>query len=168
MAFEEKVEELRRCVETAFADAVYPGDSNIATNPGCCDECRYTDDFFRGRHWRELTSEQKLPTGWGGLSLLTAAAWRFYLPAYLLLGLSQSEYAHDTAETVMFQLGPRDTADLEGFFQERSSGFSDAQQECLAAYTRYFSERDPEDEDYQATADYWQGRMAAIEPDAVA
>jgi hypothetical protein len=55
---------LKRRIEDAFADTVYPGDAHIATNPDHCDECSATDDFFRGRHWQELSGpNQKLQTG---------------------------------------------------------------------------------------------------------
>jgi len=149
-------DELKRCIENAFADTVYPGDRNIATNPDHCDECSETNEFFRGRHWQELSGvDQKLQTGWGGLSFLSPPAWRYFMPAYLLVGLGGGEYAEDAAESVLYALSPKKD-DLAEYFQERASGFTPAQQKCLAAYAAAFSEMEPEDETYQAAAAYWK------------
>lgn len=154
-------EELKQCIESAFAKAVYPGDHNIADNPEHCDECRETDEFFRGRHWRELAdSGQRLQFGWGGLSFLSPAAWRFYMPTYLLVGLGESEYASDASWNALFALSPPKSAELADYFLERASGFSLAQQECVAAYAVAFSEMEPEDEDTETTAIYWMEKVA--------
>ena len=155
-------EDLQRWVEQAFADAVYPGDDSIATNPDHCEECSETDAFFRGKHWRTLVaSGQRLQFGWGGLSFLSPKAWRFYMPAYLLVGLSESEYAVDSSWSALFALSPPQSADLEEYFRERASSFSLAQQECIAAYASAFSAMEPDDETYKTAARYWQEKVAA-------
>lgn len=149
-------DELRQCIKDAFADTVYPGDQNIATNPNHCDECRETDDFFKGRHWQELSGpNQKLQTGWGGLSFLSPPAWRYFMPAYLMVGIGGGEYAEDAAWSALYALSPP-TENLADYFQERASGFSAARQDCLAACAAAFSEMEPEDETYQAAAAYWK------------
>lgn len=160
----DKAEELQRCVEEAFADSSYPGDDNIATNPECCDECRDTDDFFRGRHWRELAdSGEKLQFGWGGLSFLTPEAWRFYIPAYLLVSLRAGEYAEEAAWSALSALSPSRDGSLVDYFNERASGFTRTQQKCLAAYCAAFYELEPDDETYQAAAAFWKDRATGAE-----
>lgn len=77
------------------------------------------------------------------------------MPAYLLVGLGGGEYAEDAAESVLYALSPKKD-DLAEYFQERASGFTPAQQKCLAAYAAAFSEMEPEDETYQAAAAYWK------------
>lgn len=149
-------DELKQCIEDAFANTVYPGDQNIATNPSHCDECSDTDDFFQGRHWRGLSGpDQKLQTGWGGLSFLSPPAWRYFIPAYLIVGIGDGEHSEDAAWSALYALSPAQ-GDLSEYFQERASGFSPAQQICLAAYAAAFSEMEPEDETYQAAALYWK------------
>ncbi len=152
---------LRQYIEDAFADMVYPGDQNIATNPNHCDECSETDDFFKDKHWQELSGpNQKLQTGWGGLSFLSPPAWRYFMPAYLIVGISDGEHSEDAAWSALYALSPG-MGDLADYFQERASGFSAAQQDCLAAYTAAFSEMEPEDETYQAAALYWKEKAAS-------
>ena len=154
-------DELKRRIEDAFADTVYPGDAHIATNPDHCDECSATDDFFRWRHWQELSGpNQKLQTGWGGLSFLSPPAWRYFLPAYLLVGLGGGEHGEDAAWSALYALSPS-TSDLAEYFQERASGFTPVQQKCLAAYAAAFSEMEPEDDTYQAAAAYWKEKAAS-------
>ncbi len=151
---------LKQCIEDAFGNTVYPGDAHIATNPEHCDECSETDAFFRGRHWQELSGpDQELQTGWGGLSFLSPPAWRYFMPAYLLAGIGDGEYAEDAAQSALFALSPS-KGDLAEYFQERASGFSPAQQKCLAAYAAAFSDMEPEDDTCQAAAAYWKEKSA--------
>ena len=153
--------ELKQCLEKAFEDAIYPGDNNIAEHPEHCDECRGTDEFFRGKHWRDLVEcGQRLQFGWGGLAFLSPEAWRFYLPTYLVVGLGESEYAEDASWWALSALSPPQTADLADYFRERATGFSFAQEECIAAYATAFSEMEPEDADTETTALYWTERVS--------
>lgn len=153
-------EELKRWIETAFAEVPYPGNDHIATNPNHCDECREADDFFRGGHWRELAqSGERLWFAWDGLPLLSPSAWRFFLPAYMLAGLSGGPRAHDNAYAALVNLEPDGTGT---WFEERVSGFSPAQVECLAAYCVAFAQVEPEDELWQVTAVYWRNKADQV------
>lgn len=166
----DNAEELKQWIESAFATAAYPGDRNIASDSEHCDECRETDEFFRGKHWRELVeSGQRLQFGWGGLSFLSLAAWRFYMPTYLLVGLGENEYASDASWNALYALSPPKSAELADYFLERASGFSLVQQECIAAYAVAFSEMEPEDEDIETAAIYWMEKVTEtrIEQSAV-
>ena len=140
--------QLRRMIADAFAGTAYPGDAHIAQNLECCDECRYTDDFFRGQGWQELAQGgERLPTGWGGLSFLTPEAWRFYLPAYLLAVLrdgQDDDAARDAAGSVMYLLTPPGP-DLKDYFQERVGGLSAAQRRAIAAFVDYQCRTYPEE-----------------------
>lgn len=151
-----RIAELRRCIEEAFAGIPYPGDDHIAEHPDHCPECRFTDDFFAGRHWHDLAVADRLPTGYGGLSFLTPRAWRFFLPAYLLMGLGDGEWAGDAADTAMFHLAPPQDPGLQDYFRERAEGFSAAQRACLAAVTAWFYEQDPDRLPYLEAAAYWE------------
>jgi uncharacterized protein DUF6714 len=87
------VDELRRSIESAFAGRPYPGDDRIADS-----DPRYDDyeghavaGFHRGKSWREITLRHLLEDYDGDpsacLAFMTAEGWRYYLPAYLLIGL---------------------------------------------------------------------------------
>ncbi len=176
----DNAEELKQWVQDAFADVVYPGDGDgdiiVSGSPGCCTECGETHALFRGKHWREVAaSGQPLQNfGWGGLSLLTPQAWRFYLPAYLLVSLSggnEAENAMDCAVGALTPWPPAGLGELGGgvidyvklssdWFTARAFNFSVAQMECLAAYLCTVSGSDPEDRNYADLATYWKDRAA--------
>lgn len=176
-------EPLKQCVAEAFADAEYPGDGNISISACGCGECTDTRAFFGGNHWRDLAaSGQSLPTHWAGLSILSPEAWRFYLPAYLMVGLSggdnpqeavgsevdaaeytrnyQGDAATDAMDSALWAISPHNKDLGKDYYQERYFGFSAPQMECLAAYAATASQSQPEDENCKAAADYWALRAA--------
>jgi hypothetical protein len=82
------------------------------------------------------------------------------LPAYLLVGLGGGKHAEDAAWSALYALSPK-TGTLAEDFQERASGFTPAQQKCLADYAAAFREMEPEDETYQAAAAYWKEKATS-------
>jgi hypothetical protein len=170
-------EELKHRIERAFGEMAYPGDDNITISNCDCEECNDTREFFQGKHWSELAgADQNLMGLWGGLSILSPDAWRFYLPAYLIVGLGEGsdDYssmnpAEDARDSVLFAIGPptdilppNDPDRIVKLFVERTSGFSAAQQACIAAYASAMSELDPEVQNCKSTATYWQDRVASV------
>ncbi len=173
-------EELKRSIEAAFAEAVYPGDGDadiiVSGSPRCCAECGETQVMLCGKHWREVAAlEEGLPDfGWGGLALLTPAAWKFYLPAYLIVSLSGGKGAENAQDCVVSALIPWPPEGLEelgggvidyvkrsaDWFAERAFSFTGAQLDCLATYMGAVSQSDLEDNDWKALAAYWADRAA--------
>ncbi len=174
----DNAEKLKRWVQDAFADVVYPGDGDrdiiVSGSPSCCAECGETHELFRGKHWREVAESELQNYGWGGLALLTPQAWLFYLPAYLLVSLSQDAGAENALDCALGALTPWPPAGLgelgggvidyvklsADWFSERAFNFSLAQTECLAAYLCAVSVSDPEDKRYADLAIYWKDRAA--------
>jgi hypothetical protein len=79
-------------IERAWAGAAYPGDDRLAGQPRCCGEYRYVADFFRARHWRDVTLETlKEYEGPANTccSFMSGEALRFYLPAFMLIALDE-------------------------------------------------------------------------------
>jgi hypothetical protein len=149
-------QELKRCVEEAFADEVYPGDDNITISGCICGECTETRAFFGGKHWRDVAAMgQPFQVGWGGLPILSAEAWRFYLPAYLIRGLSGGN-DDDALTTALYSLTP----DAPDQISRRDFGLSVAQQRCIAAYARAAVEAGAGDPAFHIAAAYWEGRAA--------
>ena len=152
-------EELKGCIREAFAEAVYPGDDNITISDCPCGECTETRSFFQGKHWREVAATgQPFHLMWGGLAILSPDAWRFYLPAYMLLSLRGDGDPGDTLECALYQLSPG-PAGRHDWFTERTSAFSVAQQECIAAYACAAVESGAEDEAFDAAASYWKSKV---------
>ncbi len=157
--------ELKQGIEEAFAEAVYPGDDNITISACTCGECTETRAFFGGKHWRDVAATgQPFHIMWGGLAILSPEAWRFYLPAYMLLSLKGDGDPGDTLVCALYSLAPDRTGGSLDLFTERTSAFSAAQQECLAAYARAAVDAGAEDEVSDAAFDvaavYWEGKVA--------
>ena len=97
----EKIEQLRRKIEDAFADAKYPGDDSLVEwkDWESVDLAR----LLKGKHWKDLTLDMMNRES-GALYLLTPQAFRFYLPAYLIGSLLHHEYWF--AEVVSYVLMP--------------------------------------------------------------
>src|SRR5258706_12502111 len=72
---EELAQQVARQIAKAFADAPYPGDDDIGWDG--------IEDTLRGKHWRELPLDVIFRER-GELSFLSAAGFRFYLPAFML------------------------------------------------------------------------------------
>ena len=173
-------EELKQSIEAAFAEAVFPGDGDadiiVSGYPGCCAECGETHAMFCGKHWREVAASETGPQdfGWGGLALLTSAAWKFYLPAYLIISLSGGEGAENAQDCAISALTPWPPKGLEAlgggvidyvkqsadWFAARAFSFTGAQLDCLAAYMAAVGQSDVENGDWKALAAYWAGRAA--------
>jgi hypothetical protein len=83
------VENIKTQIRDAFADTPYPGDDGLVRSAG--DEPDEVVELFRGRRdWRVLSPEFVDRAGAASpsaLSFFSAAAFRFYLPAYLIADL---------------------------------------------------------------------------------
>ena len=154
-------EELKQCIEEAFAEAIYPGDDNITISDCTCGECNETRAFFGGKHWRDVAATgQPFHVGWGGLAIMSPQAWRFYLPAYMLLSLRGDGDPGATLECVLYSLSPDPAGAYVDVFTERIRAFSAAQQGCLVAFACAAVEAGAEDKAFNAAADYWKAKVA--------
>jgi hypothetical protein len=83
-------------IAEAFDAVPYPGDDNL------CDGRQQDDDYedvirnLTGKHWRELMPKRKPPKGRSNpllkdLNFCSPMAWRFFLPAYLIIDLMRGE-----------------------------------------------------------------------------
>jgi hypothetical protein len=85
-----KLSEVKQQIRSAFSTGVYPGDSNLR-NSDESDEPFLLEAEFRGKQdWTKLESAflDQAPDGFASaLSFFSPAAFRFYLPGYLLADL---------------------------------------------------------------------------------
>lgn len=89
MALDSEALRLKAEIEAAFADVQYPGDRNLV-------ESRIPDDldvaaFFKGVNWQDWKEKpgQLLTPGVNGyLFSLSPAAFRYYLPLYMIFTLT--------------------------------------------------------------------------------
>src|SRR5579871_2859987 len=76
---------LARKIEGAFSDTKYPGDNAIVPlydGVPHCNECAELEAQFKGKVWKAISLETLFRERFS-LSLFTAAAFRYYIPAYL-------------------------------------------------------------------------------------
>jgi hypothetical protein len=129
------VADLRAAIASAFEAASCPGDDALVSGDVSYDpEYRDVADAFAGKHWRELSPsfvrEQR-----DALPLLTPAAFRFFLPAFLL-ACADGEQDLDTAPlNVALSLTPPDHGRAATTsFAERTQPFTPAEASAICAY----------------------------------
>jgi len=112
----------------AFADVSRPHNDDIAHHADCleCDEIRA---YLRGKNWEDLSFPEL--RGCQALALLTPAAFRYYLPGYMLATLS------DWSEADMIPMGI-----VEGTKRNRRI-FTRPQLEAIAAYVSELGKKGP-------------------------
>ena len=90
----------------AFDFTPYPGDENLVTDQsGYNPEASEIEGAFRGKDWKDISVETILKLK-AALPLFTPAAFRYYLPAYMIACVD-SYYDVDVAlDSVFFNLTP--------------------------------------------------------------
>ena len=169
-------------IQSAFAGAEYPGDSNLRnSNEG--DEPFLLEAEFKGKDdWAKLPAAfiDLAPDGFASaLSFFSHAAFRFYLPAYLLADLKGQLLHTDptfhlthglTRPSKEVLVNPRRYTDLTWFeyASERFAGFKLVEAQVIVAYLEYkreqaelAMERAAIDE---ALGNYWHDRALSIQP----
>ena len=136
-------DELRAQIERAWDATRYPGDDNIAyRQDGSHLECMQVADFFRGKSWKDITL-QCLRTyrgdGSACLSFMSPEAFRYYLPAYMLIALDNYGEADLIADSAVNALTPQPRGPLQRFWEERVSEFTRDQKRAILAFLRHMA-----------------------------
>jgi Family of unknown function (DUF6714) len=127
-------------IRAAFADVPYPGDDGLvpATLRRDLEREQIVKDFA-GREWRDL-DVGFLRGQADALLLLTADAFRFYLPAYMVAMVTEPEESDLVPAAVVLSLTPPDDSDdLNAWFAERVAGLSMAQRLTIRELLEYAS-----------------------------
>ncbi len=85
-------QEVLDAIVSAWADAEYPGDDRLAARPSCCGEYADVAEFFRGRHWRDVTLEtlrEYAGPANACHAFMSDEALRFYLPSFMAIALDE-------------------------------------------------------------------------------
>jgi hypothetical protein len=130
-----------------------------------CDECIDVSNAFGARPWitvpvRDIVGKET--------ALLTAAAWRYYLPAMISWCVRDPETLDVLPDFLVYQLEPPEPGKTDEWFVERMGGFSDAQREVIVAYLEWYRvrqeaeytslEMEPPRHVYRAL-EYWRGTL---------
>ena len=139
MALDSDTLKLKAEIEAAFADVAYPGDDNLV-------ETRIPEDldaaaFFKGIKWQDWKEKPgqllgTLPQGY--LFFLSPAAFRYYLPLYMIFALTDY-FASDilAGETVSsVALGGVD-AKIRAYRERRMSVMTPVQLKVILKYLEF-------------------------------
>jgi hypothetical protein len=143
----DEIESLKAKVAAAFADVPRPAPGEIV--PCGCDECAGVARSFAGVSWREVGAEV-LEENYDKLPLLSPAAFRHFLPAYLLHSLGRFENA-GVCEYTLYALTPGKAGGAAAeYYRARFSRFTPEQMEAVYDFLE-LAERD-EDFAHQHTS----------------
>ncbi len=163
------VREAVAAIHAAFPDAPPPSPAEMHGDH--CPECIATNAVFAGRRWQEITVAdlaRNLP-----VSLLTPAAFRYYLPALMLRSVEAPGLLDCVPEGVVGSLSPPNGKPSEDMAAVYAT-FDEAQIRAIVAFLRVFEAREkldgyppeafewaPVSRSLARAIDYWSGRMRA-------
>jgi hypothetical protein len=125
-------------IRAAFADTQQPPRETLINNH-CC-ECADVSAAFAEKRWTEVTLDDVMRGR--EIALLTAAAWRYYLPAFLIWTIREPKTVDVLQDNLEFQLAPPvDGHGVPEWFEQRAPGFSTAQRSAIAAFLDWSRER---------------------------
>lgn len=141
------VEQVRAEIEKAWADSVYPGDTDIILGSCRCPECEEIEAKFVGKHWSQVRRDidDLLDAGstyyWSCICILSSAALHFYLPAFLIVSLDYAKANVVASSTLgsISNLAFRDPVDTE------ICRYTPRQRIAIGDFLRCLKERYPAD-----------------------
>jgi hypothetical protein len=159
-------------IRTAFLQASSLTDDRIVLAlPGSDPECDQILKAFGGRDWKEVPSKT-VRTFADALPLFTPAAFRYYLPAYMLASLEEGASEPfsnaepdsgfdngDVMDFVLYRLTLPESAEDCSYFLERAQQFSRDERGAVARYLETVAERKKTD---------WPGEELASQREEIA
>jgi hypothetical protein len=132
-------EEATATIRAAFASSREPSPAEMQNDH--CPECRETSARFAGQRWKDITVATLLRAPRPSVSLLTSAAFRYYLPA-LMLGCIEGPLELDVMpDEVIGNLSPPN-AKATGSVDQRLRDFTAAQAAAILSFLRVFEMRE--------------------------
>ncbi|MBL8155416.1 MAG: hypothetical protein JNM70_14625 [Anaerolineae bacterium] len=133
-------EQLVQEIEYAFDHIDYPGDDNLVDNV----EDVYVETYklflaFKGKHWKEIAHEvlyyYRLD-----FSVFTPAAFRFYIPAYMIASL-RGDKRDEIIQHVIWKLAPhQDTENASNEFLTKIEPLSSEQKAAIKKFVKHYAE----------------------------
>ena len=136
-------------IRRAFADVPKPPPDEIGARTSAFltyedEEGRVIERFFAGKDWRDMTYRVireglRTPES-AALTFMAPEAFRYFLPAYMLIALEEYDISDITAESAVLKLVPDQyeftgNADDPGsWFGRNVSGFTDEQRRAIAGF----------------------------------
>jgi hypothetical protein len=129
-------------ITRAFSDVPQP-DPALLFNHHCC-ECSDVSTALGGRPWPEIGLADLLRAR--EMALLSAEAWRYYLPAMLIWAVRDPVAMDVMVDNLVYQLEPpREGQGVPEWFAERAVGFSRDQRAAILAFLEWYRRREAAD-----------------------
>ncbi len=127
----------------AFSDVAQPA-ADALMNHHCC-ECLETSSAFGGKPWADISLDNLLAGR--ETALLTAEAWRYYLPAMIIWCIRAPDTVDVIQDNLVYQLEPPHTegGSVREWFEERAVGFNQEQRNAIVAYLEWYRSREEAD-----------------------
>ena len=126
-------------INRAFSDTPKPKPEALF-NHHCC-ECIEVSAAYAGKQWMDISLEDVLAGR--ETALLTAAAWRYYLPALMIWCIRAPDAVDVIQDNLVYQLEPpAQGRGVPEWFEERAIGFSEEQRAAIVAYLHWYRERE--------------------------
>lgn len=132
---------LKEEIQEAFADVPYPGDDQLVTHTDYF-ERDAIKTFFKGKDWRDINIEwlsHEYPQDPSAcLGFMTPQAFRYYLPAYLLVSIDNLPESDVTPETTVWALTAPETPgpDMDRFVA-RMDGLTKRQAQAIKSFLEF-------------------------------
>ena len=190
-------QEVLKIIEEAWRDIPYPGDDRLILRPkqpkgACRDEHDYVAEFFAGKHWKDATMQAVLRDYEGPpyacLSFMSSEAYRFYLPAFMVMAVTQYNPGDMMCQAALYSLVPPqfnpelcEKAKLPGmtdatnpcseanvkeqriWWDERVSGLTSGQRQAIITFLEYMNHAHGQDYIYDSSSPsvalkYWKNK----------
>jgi hypothetical protein len=152
---EQRRAQLAQQIEAAFSVTVYPGDDHLVDlyhSGSFCEECAAVAGLFRGCDWRALTKDV-LVQNRDSLLLLRPAAYRFYLPAYLIAALKHwNDFDTFNSSVVVSLTPPNPQEGLDEFFSSRVAELTPEQKTVIRDFVKLYTDTRPTTLGYNKSA----------------
>jgi hypothetical protein len=157
-------DDIIQVISRAFSGTPQPA-AEALFNDHCC-ECVEVSAAYANKRWTDISLDNVLAGR--ETALLTPAAWRYYLPAFMIWCLRAPDEVDVIQDNLVYQLEPpADGRGVPEWFEERATGFSEEQRAAVAAYLHWYRERQeaqwagarPPRHVYDALA-YWEPKAA--------
>jgi hypothetical protein len=149
--------DVEAAIQAAFADVPYPGDKKVKGGDSY-DENLIGDieRDYQGRHWRDIALDVLRTTSraYGGLTFMTPEAFQFYLPAFLIGGLTDDD-VRDAASYALTP-PPPDEPRFQKLFHEPVGLLTDGQRRAIGMWWAFLRDRgDLTDREVTNALEYW-------------
>lgn len=142
-------------IEVAFSDLTPPAHGAVL-HPQCMDDGDILD-FYGGPDWRALSGDMIIGN-YAASSFFSAAAFRYYMPAFMTWSLKNPDSVEYVVESTLLAFNPDDGgAALRDFQLSKYTDFTPVQRQAVVAYLEAFEKHPELGHLAAAPLAYWRG-----------